>query len=509
MTRYFVYLALLVPWAFAMGVTFPDRRLFSYTVLGLMALLLAGVMTMRGRVMTWLEDHHATTLERLHGRVAEVVPAGENWREGVAMVGRLFLDALFTFIIVVPAASYVPIGYGLAPGLYRLALLWAIFWLGLQFVFGRRFPHALRLDVPLMVLIPLSLCGPALLKHYIGSRPAACSAIVTSERLRPIITRDQLEASTVVQNTFPYDVKTDGNLIFYSLKQRRSGFVPLPWEQNIANDGIGVLDRRQGFDEELIIPLIGESTATYPQRIAVNPGRQEIYTVVLDLDGDHFIHIAAYTRDLSRFEEVRRLPLEFEPIRPYVEADGNVLLVLGYEGEAARYDTRTWEPLEHYSWGQRGFMGVLDTLVLDASGEAFYASVVSNRFHRLDRETFEVLQSVNVGVPTIGLDYDRQTNLVYAAGTLTREILVLDGDTLDVRERLYTGTTARELFLDDATRELWVLGYIDGELDIFDLETHESTDRVMVGKVARGLHLQEATGRVYVTSSCGVFEVER
>lgn len=506
MLRYYLYVLSLVPWGFALGVTTPERRVFCYLMIGnLLALVI--LVDASGKVRRrWLRKRVGPHLEPLWQRYGKHRPLSHfsNWQEGLSWLGRRCLDGLIVWFAFLPGAVYVPVGIGLAPGLYLLGGLLLGAWLWAQW--KRGLPKLLQLDPVMVGLLPLHLCGVALWLHYAGSSASACAKISKTPHVQALVSRQDLETAEAIEETFPYDVRSDGNLLFYSLKQRRSGFIPLLAAPEPPNDGLGVLDRRTGFRRELLLPIESYRGGVYPQRLTVNPSRGEVYAVALDLYGKHHLLVARYSQDLSIWEVAGRIDLAYEPIRTYL-TDANTLLVLGYEGRASRYELRNGEELAHYLWGDRGRPGVLDTLVPDATGEGYYASVVSSKFHRLRASDFEVMQSVEIGVPTIGLDYDQERNLVYAAGTFTREILVLDGDTLEVLRRRFTGTTVREILYDRERDCIYALGYIGGELDIYDAATLRHQQRVRLGRVARGLHLQRKTGRLFAATSCGIFEV--
>ncbi|MCL4236580.1 MAG: hypothetical protein KJ042_18915, partial [Deltaproteobacteria bacterium] len=48
---------------------------------------------------------------------------------------------------------------------------------------------------------------------------------------------------------------------------------------------------------------------------------------------------------------------------------------------------------------------------------------------------------------------------------------------------------------------------IDGDLLFIDLDTHRILARLFIGRLARSVHVETKAGRLFVTSSCGIFEV--
>lgn len=490
--RLFLYAWLMLPVAYVMGITFAERRILFYVLMLLVAapILLTYLLHVTLRHQ-W--RRYQRFLLRRAGRLRRALP----WIARLAQIGMM----------LVPTLILVPIGIGLTPAVFLALGLLALLWLIVQASLRPRFPGWLRLDVVALMLVFVYAALAAIGSTYFGSSDGACACLADDPALRPIISRDDLAASALVDSCFPYDVKSDParDRLFFTLKQRRSGFVKSPVRQEIANDAIGMTSfAAPDFAAADLLPILGDSSCRYPQRITVNPQRQEIYVVVLDIDGDHAIYILDYAAGLRL---KHRLAVDFEPIRAYFNERNGDLLVLGYEGVVGRYDLTTYERREFYHLGRLGFIGLLDTLVPNRAGDAYYASVVSPLFLLLDAGNFQIRESARVGVPTIGLDYDPLADRVYAAATLTREILVLNGRTLAIEDRIPTGTTVRELYLDHVRRRLVTAGYADGYLDVYALDSMRRLARVFVGKLARGIHLEEQSGRVFVTSSCGLFEV--
>lgn len=493
--RLAVYTLLIIPLAYVMGITFADRRMMYYLVMGV---FLAPVF------IAFLLHEAA---RKKWPRYQRFLVEGGGWfRRLLPFAGKIALIMVMT----VPTIILMPIGVGLTPWPFAALALLVLVWGIAQGWLKGVFPKWLRIDMLLVMIVAAYLAVFCMAWTFRGTPASACQALQDSPYLMPIITDTDIQRAPNVAACFPYDVKSDAaaDKLFFTLKQKRSGFLKTLGGQRIANDAIGVTSfAHPVFDPQSLLVIRGDSTGRYPQRITVNPERREIYVVVLDINGNHAIRVISYD---GGFRPKQIVPLRFEPIRAYFNNKRNELLVLGYEGDVAKFTLDSYRQTftRHFDSSELGFIGMLDTLAPDRWGERYYASVVSSYFVMFDAGDFDILKKRDVGVPTIGLDYDRARNRVYAAATLTREILVLDGETLEVRDRIPTGTTVRELYLDRRRGLIVTAGYADGLLDFYDVETFRRRGRVFVGKLARGIHVEQQTGRVFVTSSCGLFEVK-
>lgn len=488
--RLAIYAALSFPLAYIMGITFLERRLASYRLLAWIFGSLAAV---------WAFDRVATTRWPAYRARREAI------RARTSRAAHVVVFLAFAAGLLVPSIVLIPIGAGIFPLAYAaltVALALAVY---AQRRFARRWPPTLRLDA-IAVVLALNYTGVATMAvAYIGSLGTTCTDVAASPYLIPLATRAEIASRDDIGSCFPYDVKTDAaaDRIFFTLKQRRSGLVKKVAERDRADDAIGAMSlANPDVRNASLIPVVGATTGSYPQRITVNPGRREIYVVVLDIDGHHSIRVIGYD---GEFAPTDVIALDFEPIRVYF--DESRLIVVGYEGVVGVYDIATHARLAIHDLGDLGFLGTLDTLVHRPDRHLYYASVVSRRFLALDDQTFTVTANAQVGVPTIGLDYDVRTNRVFAAATLTREVLVLDGDTLRVVDRIPVHATVRELAIDRVRRLVVTAGYIDGDLIFIDPDTHRVVARLFLGRLARSVHIQTNDGRLFVTSSCGIFEV--
>lgn len=491
--RFLIYLILLTPVAYAMGITFADRRLENYLHLAVLfgplflAFCLHRILVKNRRSYRAFFSERGVLLPRL---------------------ARLAVYLLLILWLVMPTFVLTVIGAGLMPYLFVLLAILIVIAISMQFFRRDRYPQWLKLDPPLIMLLLIYTAVLAIGVNAFGSSDQTCRELAESPYLKPIITRGDIDRSGEVQSCFLYDVKSDpaADRLFFTLKQKRSGMLKSLRAQPVANDAIGSMSfTRPDFEQAKLLPIQGESTARYPQRITVNPAREEIYVVVLDIDGRHAVRVISYAEG---FRQTHELFLDFEPIRTRFKNDSGDLIIVGYEGRIGVYDIDTYQRRRLVNYKDLGMLGLFDTIVPNADGGAYYASVVSREFLLLDGYDFQIRRRRNVGAPTIGLDYDPRSNKVYAAATLTREILVLDGATLEVQSKIATGATVRELYLDQRRNLIVTAGYTGGELDFYDLDNQRRRARLPVGKLARGIHLEPQSGRLFVTSSCGLFEVD-
>ncbi|MCC6157754.1 MAG: hypothetical protein IT350_06845 [Deltaproteobacteria bacterium] len=489
--RTLFYCVLLIPIAFYLNLTFLERRLAFYSVLSSLALGFAGIgvgdriATQRvKKYRTWRVAREAT-IARLHRR---------------CVLGTITILAL-------PGLGYAPVGYGLYPEFSQwLAMVLGV-WVLASLVLRKRMPAEIKPDLPLLILIPALAGIGAMGVNAYGSTDTTCEQVEASPFLRPIITRAQIVDRSEVEDAFPYDVKSDpaADRLFFTLKQRRSGFLKMPWKPAVPNDAIGATSfSSPDFSSAALIPISSESTGTYPQRITVDPGRGRIYVVVLDVDGDHTVRVIEYRNGFTQLAEIRP---GYEPIRVYLDEARNRLLILNYEGAVGVYDRDTFKQTLYRKVSRALFMSLIDTFVHQPERKVYYASSISGEFLMLSEEFLAPLIERNIKIPTIGLDYDPVTDRVYAAGTLTREIAVLNGETLELEKTIPTGTTVRELYLDLNRRLIITAGYTDGRLDLIGLDDHETRASVKLGRLARSIHFETGSGRVFAASGCGLFEV--
>ncbi|MDP8222054.1 MAG: hypothetical protein P9L99_01725 [Candidatus Lernaella stagnicola] len=492
--RLSVYVALLFPIAYVMGIADAARRLHYYLrIVYFFAPLLALVAT-----------HYVLLRKR---------PAYRAWweqpRPRTALLVRLAVGLVFLAWLAAPSLMLTIIGYGLQRiAFYILAVGLAGWWIA-QWRLRERWPRCVRLDIPLLLLIPTYFGIASIGLTYFGSGDRACQTVAQSPFLTPIISREDIARSGAVDSCFPYDVKSDpvADRLFFTLKQRRSGFLRSWSKKQPANDAVGVTSfSAPDFASARLATVIGEAGGSYPQRITVDPRRKEIHVVVLDRGGAHSVRTYDYTDDTLR--EVRRLDLDYEPIRVYVDSAKDELIVLGYGGAVGVFPRDGKQPRLFREYDDLGFIGMFDTLVPNRDGSGYFASMVASDVLLLDADDFTIRKRGSVGAPTIGMDYDPAGNRLYAAGTLTREIIVLDGDSLAVLDRIPTETTVRELYLDHRRGLIVTAGYVDGMLDFYDLHDRTRRARLFVGKLARGLHLEPTSGRLFAASSCGLFEVD-
>ncbi|HDH97370.1 MAG TPA: WD40 repeat domain-containing protein [Proteobacteria bacterium] len=490
--RLIIYTVLLFPIGYLMGGTYLSRRMKAYE----------GICVLLGSFVLLLILH--LLLKRVWLRYRRFC---ERKHPTLELLGRAARAALFIAILFLPVKVMVPIGAGLSPIGFSLLTIAIVAVLVVQRKYRDRYPAWAKLDVPLILIIYCYAFMVVFAIHYLGSLNSTCDKVNASEFLVPIVTRHDIENSSVVEKSYPYGVKSDpdAGLLFYTLKQKRAGFIKVPGPLKKANDAICATSlENPGFDESMVIPIIGKSTATYAQRITVNPERKELYVVVLDIDGDHSVKTVSYDGD---FRITHSFYPGFEPIRVYYNNDTNEMIVLGVEGHVGVFDLDTYKRRLVKRLDGVGFLGMIDTFVPNRDGTAYYAGVVSPYFLLVDAHSFDTIMRKKLNEPTIGLDYDPETNQVYAAATLTRSILVLDGDTLDVKKRIWTGTTVRELYIDRKRKLIVAAGYTDGHISFYDLKTLKLRGRIFIGKLARTIHIEQRSGRIFATSSCGLYEI--
>ena len=492
--HYFIYLLLLLPPSFLSGMVSREKRLQAYLLVGLTA---AAVLL----------------LLALHAALGHRVPPYRRFyrthRRGMILLFRGFRFVCFLVLVVLYAVVFLPIYLGIDPVSFLL-LTAAV---ATVYVLGRlpsvRLPLSLNLYRVVLLYTYASLL--AIFIHYLGSRTAVCDAMEEQPHVRVLWNRHDTERTEGLSFCYPYDVRFDAatERLFFTLKEVRAGLWKKVREDGMANDAIVRMDLSPaGGGATEILPVRGASGSTYPQRITLNPARDEMYVVVLDIDGDHQIFVLRYQ---DAFSLVRSLHLDFEPIRAYFDNDRRQLILPHYEAGVSVYDLdddRLLLRRRYTGLGHFGLLGLLDTFVRDAKRNLFYATTVGPYQLAIDADTYEILRRKRIFVPTIGMDYDPVKDRMYLAGTFSREILVLAGGSLALLARRFPGTTAREISLDRGRGLLYVGGYCEGYLDLYDPETLERLARVFLGKLLRSLHFDPASGRLFAATGCGVYEID-
>lgn len=490
--RLAVYGIFCLPIAYSMGITFLSQRVTNYRVV-----FYAFGLLFVAAFFNWLFSRTFSLYRRVfQPRISKEINGLKN------VITALMLVAL---LAVTPLLSLIAIGIFPLPFIVLTMALPV--YLTLQSAFKEKWPAIFRLDIFVILLIYIYTSLIVVGITRFGSTDKTCKNVTSSPFLIPIVTREDIANTPTIANCFPYDIKSDpeADMLFFTLKERRSGFIKTLRPLQVPNDAICATRLSSPrLDPSLMIPIVGKSTATYPQRITVNPEKKEIYVVVLDIDGQHSVKVVSYDNE---WRIKHSIALDFEPIRVYVDKNKNRLIILGYAGFLETYDAKTYDELSFKKREGWGFIVLRDTLVHNDALKAYYASAVFQRFALLDDSNFETVLKSPLLAPTIGLDYHKESNRVYTAGTMTHEIIVLDGTTLEVIDRIWTGTTVRELYIDHTRDMIVTAGYADGYLDFYNIKTHKLRARTFVGKLARGIHIEQKSGRVFVASSCGLFEV--
>lgn len=491
--RLVVYAILCLPVAYATGITFLSRRVQNYK---LIFYAFGAVIALF--VLNWLFG----LIFPFYKRIVQSL---------VAKFERV-LRRIITVLLLIALIGVTPIftltAVGILPVVFLVVFVVLPIIVALSNMFRDELPAAFRLDIfgVLLMLIYISIFVVGLTRF--GSTEKTCKGVSSNPYLTPIVTREDIAKAPNIENCFPYDIKSDpeADLLFFTLKERRSGFIKTLKQLEVPQDAICVTRLSSPrLEPSNMIPIASESTATYPQRITVNPKRKEIYVVVLDINGAHSVKVVSYD---GEWRIKKSLELDYEPIRVYVDESRNELIVVGYEGCVGTYDIDTYaQRFLKDCKSMKTFIVLRDTLVHNPALKAYYASAIFRRFALLDDRTFKAVLASRVMTPTIGLDYHEKSNRVYTAATLTREIIVLNGYTLDILDKIWTGITVRELYIDRKRDLIVTAGYADGYLDFYDVNTHQRRARIFVGKLARGIHIEQQSGRVFVASSCGLFEV--
>lgn len=430
---------------------------------------------------------------------ASVVKLAETrWVRWLPTVTLGFVLAEPTVVLLGHAVWLQPVVVGAIVGAVVLAVV-------LQRRNSAAWPERARLD-PIAVALVACYAGMATYGHVaFGSRESDCRRIEMSPYVVPILTRAQFVDKGEEWACTPDAVGIDAaeDRLIFTLRRWNRGPGRKASVDDTPVDAVGTLSLSDPVLRTDRLIRVGDAGGgASPGRMAVNASRREAYVVFHGDEGRHGVMIVRYASGPTVRDVI---PLNFEPVD--VLFDETRLIVAGRDGVVVTFDLESGRPQRLRNLGDIGFPGYLSRLVHAGDRPQYFASVLSRRFLSLDERSFNTIKVARVGVPTEGVAYDATTSRIYAAAPLTRELLVLDGSSLRMMTRISTRAVIREVIVDEARRIAVATAWSDGQLVVVDLDVSRVVARLTVGRPALDLYFDAGTGRLFVTSSCGLFEV--
>ncbi|MCO4773246.1 MAG: hypothetical protein KDA24_24645 [Deltaproteobacteria bacterium] len=414
---------------------------------------------------------------------------------------------LLSVALVLPI--YVTVHAGLRPGTFALTvvLLFALV-VGTRLSAGplARLPR-LPVSVAAWLLFYAGFLQTAVFK--LGPGEAQCASIVENTTARVLLSR-HAEGGEYLE-VYPYDAVPlpGGDVVLASFKRidKRGGFV------EVMDPAAPETRARTRVQRE------GTGGPLWPERIVTDPtsGRALVQVIGVGAHGMWEL-VPDAANSLAPVTVGRRIPLQYEPGNPAVDAERRTLAVTyvpnreGGNPLVEVFDLDTLAPRGNTGGATSRMMQMADFVETDRGTGFHYAPTLFDfvRFGVVEvrpdlalgrhRETFH---------PVIGLAADPSTRRLFLTNPLAGVMEVLDLETLEVVQTLDVGTFPRDVAHDPGRNRLYVANYGDGSVVTFSTEGGrlEELARADVGWLLRGLGVDEGSGRVVAASGCGVFEV--
>ena len=433
--------------------------------------------------------------------VAVLRPDAADVLDLTQLVRRLPLVAI---ALILPI--YITVHAGLRPGAFILAIVV----LAVLFVASRLPQFEAVPDLPLSVavwsLFYVGFAHTAVFK--LGPNATECAAIVQETESRVLLSR-HAEGGEYL-DVYPYDA------------------VPLPGRDTVLASFKRV-DRQGGFVEVISTRDPSQRARTrvqrdgggplWPERIVVDPLKAHAFVQVIGV-GAHGLWelVPQGARDAVLPVLIgQRLALDYEPGNPAIDGERRTLAmtyVPNREGGNPLIEVFDLDSLESEgaSRATGRMMQMADFVETDRGSGRHYAPTLYDflRFAVIEvnpglelgrhRETFH---------PVIGLAADPLDARLYLTNPLAGVMEVLDLNTWEIIQTVQVGRFPRDVAYDAQRKLLYVANYGDGVVVTFSTEGGqlEEIGRTQVGWLLRGIGVDESSGRVVAASACGVFEI--
>ena len=333
-----------------------------------------------------------------------------------------------------------------------------------------------------------------------GPGKSACAKIQQSPGVRLLLGRDTIDALPGLKGARPYDVMADVDrgLLFISLKQTSS-----------RPGGIVRLNPATRKPERVLLTDLknnwGISVNEFPERMAINPRRQELYALVLSPGNNHLL-VASYAG--RGLDMVSLLKLDAEPNNVYADLETSRVFVF-YAG-ATRYGFAVYDPVKRRFIKEvtgPEFRGSAQHYIRDSvSGHLFLTNIGKNKIIEIDPKTLKIVKAKRQLNIYEGIASDNKNRLLFTPAPLTRKMDVLNMKNFQREASRPVGCGLADAVFDPPSRTVTVAGYT-GVVDIFSADkTWDKQKRLRLGHLLRNI-TADGRGRVYACSGCGVFEI--
>ena len=389
--------------------------------------------------------------------------------------------ALVLPIYMVVFAGIRPIGFGLA----ALAVLGA----------------SVALDALVAapwLLFYVSFVAVAVFKA--GPDAAECSALVASTEARLLVDR---WGDGDYDGVYPYDA------------------VPLP-DRDAVVASFKRIDHGGGFVETVALadPARRQRTAVrrdgplWPERLVADPETGRLWVQVIGVGAHGMWELVPSGEGVA---VGRKLDLPYEPGNPALDAERRRMALTyvpnreGGNPVVEVFDIDSGRSLGR-AQGTNRRMQMADFVATDEGTGAHYAPTLFDfvRFGIIEVDPeLGLSRHLETFHPVIGLAADPGARRLYLTNPLGGTMEVLDLDTWEVVQTVRVGLFPRDVAYDRQRGLLHVANYGDGDVVTFSTEggVLDERRRVPVGGLLRGVGVDPTTGVVVAASGCGVFEV--
>lgn len=429
-------------------------------------------------------------------------------RAAAALAGFVILLNLGTFSLELgPLMSYL-IKFFMQPFFYA-GILWSlsIGWFAAAALAGAALALWLRrAHVPgfraafwgFWLFICLAMAHFTVFK--MGPPKFACRGFKDSPDIKLLLSRNTIDALPGLKGALPYDAAADPDrgLLFVSLKQTRK-----------KPGGIARLRVRDGRVEAFLNTDLRRAgpldVNEFPERMAINPKRSEVYALVLSPGNSHLV-IASYGG--RGLQPLSYIPLRAEPNTIYADVERGRIFVF-YAG-ATRNGFAVYDAAAHQLIGEvsdKMLNGSAQHIARDPdTGRLYLTNIGINKIVEIDPAAWRPVRARAQLDLVEGIALDPVHDMLFAPGPFSRTLQIFKMRGLErVASRRVRCGLADAAF-DPVTRTVTVGGY-SGDVDIFSADNAWRREKgIKLPHLLRNV-TADRRGKIYACTGCGVFAI--
>jgi len=331
----------------------------------------------------------------------------------------------------------------------------------------------------------------------VGPPDTVCEQVSRSPGVIPLYGIASIREAEGLSGSMPYDLAADpgAGVLFVSIKRTDGLRGAIAKVDLSGKTPVSMLQ----IDEKM------PGVRLFPERMAVDPVKQEVYTLLLG-SPRHKLHAASYRNGAWMQERV--LPLEGEPNHIFLDREQGTLVVLfaGSDTDGlTAFRTETWEEIRRI--GSDRITGCSQFAALDrAHGRFYFTNIGFSPLYEADEALQGILRKNSLGLPLVGMAVRQEPHLLYVSSPMSRDVRIVDPESLAYVGAIRTNGGLAKIEIDEARGRLYVADY-GGNLSVYSLDEHRLLERLFLGRMLRSIHLDQDTGRIFACSGCGVFEI--